>query len=131
MEGIPYRSAGDRVAAEAFFRDRPAARATFEAVRAFLARLGPMEIAATSSRVAFLARTRFLWAHGAHRDGSITVGFLLPHRVASPRLRTGEAGSRWGHHAKVHALDDELEAWFREAYAWDSAGTGKGGRSGP
>ncbi len=102
-----------------FFKDRPAAHVTFEELRREAATWGPCELAATPSRVAFLARTRFLWCHGAHADGTITVGFLLPYPVESPRLRKGDLGSRWSHHVKFAALDDELRAWFRAAYEWD------------
>jgi hypothetical protein len=113
---------GERAAVERFFEDRAAARQTFESIRAFMATCGPMRLAPAPSRVSFLARTRFLWVQEAHLDGSVTVGFLLPSKVGSPRLRSGDLGSRWSHHAKVHALDGELKSWFKGAYAWDVAG---------
>lgn len=123
MAGAPAlpqpATAADRASAKAFFRGRPAAHATFEEIRRFMATCGPMEMASTKSRVAFLARTRFLWVHEAHLDGSITMGFLLPRRAESPRLRSGPAGGRWSHHVKLDRLDGELKAWFREAYEWD------------
>ncbi|MEA3166118.1 MAG: hypothetical protein QOJ26_987, partial [Thermoplasmata archaeon] len=97
----PYRSDADRVAGEAFFKGLPAARKTFERVAAFMAGCGPMELAATKSRVAFVAGTRFLWVHTANLDGAITLGFLLPRHVASPRLRSGAVGDRWSHHVKI------------------------------
>ena len=112
-------TAADAAAVEAFFRQRPAAHRTFEAVRTFMATCGPMELVSTKSRVAFLAGTRFLWVHEAHLDGSITMGFLLPRHVESPRLRSGPVGGRWSHHVKLDRLDGELKAWFREAYEWD------------
>ncbi|MFA5944484.1 MAG: DUF5655 domain-containing protein [Candidatus Thermoplasmatota archaeon] len=112
-------TAADAVAVERFFKDRPEARRTFEAVRAFMATCGPMELRATKSRVAFAAGTRFLWVHTANFDGAITMGFLLPRRVESPRLRSGAVGTRWSHHVKLEGLDTELKAWFRGAYEWD------------
>jgi hypothetical protein len=119
MAGLPYRTAADRAAAEAFFKGRPAARKAFERVAAFMDGCGPMELVATKSRVAFVAGTRFLWVHTAGLDGAITMGFLLPRHVESPRLRSGAVGDRWSHHVKLDRLDDEAEGWFREAYQWD------------
>lgn len=119
MAGPTFRTAADAAATEAFFKGRPAARKTFERVRAFMGTCGPMELASTKSRVAFVAATRFLWVHTANLDGSITMGFLLPRRVDSPRLRSGPVGNRWSHHVKLDGLDTELKAWFRGAYEWD------------
>ena len=121
MAGPPFRTDADAAAAEAFFKGRPAARKTFEAVRAFMATCGPMDLVATKSRVAFVAATRFLWVHTANLDGSITMGFLLPRHVESPRLRSGPVGGRWSHHVKLEGLDTELRAWFRGAYEADRA----------
>lgn len=119
-KGLPqFASAADRASAAAFLKDRPAAAATVEQVRHYLASLGPMEMASTKSRIAFVAATRFLWVHQANLDGAITVGFLLPRRVESPRLRSGPAGGRWSHHVKLTMLDPQLKAWFREAYETD------------
>lgn len=119
MAGPPFRTAADEAAAQAFFKGRPAARKTFDGVRAFMATCGPMDMVSTKSRVAFVAATRFLWVHTANLDGSITMGFLLPRHVESPRLRSGPVGSRWSHHVKLEELDTELKAWFRGAYEWD------------
>jgi hypothetical protein len=115
----PFATLADRAAAARFFAERPAAKATFDGLAAHMAALGPMELASTKSRVAFTAGTRFLWVHQANLDGSLTVGFLLPGRLDSPRLRSGQAGGRWSHHVRMSRLDAELEHWFAAAYAWD------------
>lgn len=121
-----FKSPEDRAAALAFFAGHDAAHALFHRVISEVAKAGPFELAATKSRVACVARTRFLWCHEANDDGSIWLGFLLPRRVDSPRLRSGAVGGRWSHHVKVSGpadLDAELVGWLREAYAWDHDST--------
>jgi hypothetical protein len=125
MPSPPYQTPGDRAAALAFFRDRDAAHALFRAVVARVAGWGPFELAATRSRVSCVARTRFLWVHEANEDGAIWLGFLLPHALGSPRVRSGRHGGRWSHHVKVASeadLDGEFLGWLREAYESDVAG---------
>ena len=121
MPAPRFETTGDQARATAFFEDRPAAAKLWGKVVAAVGRLGACSLVATTSRVALVAGTRFLWVHGAHLDGSITVGFLLPARVASARLRSAAAGSRWSHHLKLRDLDPEALAWFAAAYEWDRA----------
>lgn len=123
----PFQTPGDRAAAIAFFGDRDAAHGLFHHLVSRLAgRVGPFGLAATKSRVSCVARTRFLWVHEAHADGSIWIGFLLPHALDSPRLRSGRLpGGRWSHHARLDSeadVDDELLGWLAEAYETDAAG---------
>lgn len=120
-ESTPARSITDLAAIEAFFADRPDARRTFEALRNYVETLGPVTLAATKSRVAFVARTRFLWVHQANLDGSIQVAFLLRRRIDSERVRSGQVGAKWSHHVRSSALDAELKAWIREAWSVDAA----------
>jgi hypothetical protein len=120
----PFASAADRAACERFFRDRPAARASFEALRKAAGGFGPVQVVGTKSRVAFLARTRFLWCPEAHVDGTLDVAFHLPHPLPSLRLRSGAVGNKWSHHVHLRELDAEALAWFREAYAWDTGRLG-------
>lgn len=58
---IPCKSPADRAAGQAFFRAWPAAKATFDAIRAFMATCGPMEMAATKSRDAPVAVPAKAW----------------------------------------------------------------------
>lgn len=122
----PFRTPGDRAAALAFFAGRDAAHGLFHRVVSTVAEAGPFELAATRSRVACVARTRFLWVHEANEDGAIWLGFLLPHPLSSDRVRSGRlGGGRWSHHVKVASeadLDGELVGWLREAYEADVAG---------
>ncbi|MHB1260654.1 MAG: DUF5655 domain-containing protein [Thermoplasmatota archaeon] len=117
-----FKSPEDRASALAFFKGRDAAHRLFHTVIAEVAKVGPFELTATKSRVSLTACTRVIWCHEANDDGSIWLGFLLPRRVESPRLRSGAAGGRWSHHVKVSDptdLDAELMGWLREAYEWD------------
>jgi hypothetical protein len=115
----PFKSAADRAAFHAFFRDRPLAQSLFEKLQATVGKWGPVELVATKSRVAFVRRTRFLWVHQATDDG-IWLGFLLPEHVPSPRLRTGPAGKRWSHHTRMtQAPDAELQRWLKAAWKAD------------
>lgn len=117
------RSTADLVSMDAFFAERPAARDTFDALCAFVATLGPTELVSTKSRVAFVAKTRFLWVHQANLDGSVQVGFLLRRRIDAERVRAGRVGSKWSNHVRLGALDEETRAWFAEAHAVDTAPT--------
>lgn len=120
-----FASEQDRANALAFFAGHDAAHRLFHAVLARAAEWGAWQLTATKSRVSITARTRVVWCHEANDDGSIWLGFLLPRRVESPRLRSGPAGGRWSHHVKVRDagdLDDELLGWLQEAYDFDAAG---------
>jgi hypothetical protein len=118
----------DRSNALAFFEGHDAAHALFHALLGKAQAWGPFQLTATKSRVSITPRTRAIWCHEANDDGSIWLGFLLPRKVESPRLRSGLAGGRWSHHVKVRDaadLDAELLGWLREAYDADVAGTGE------
>ena len=122
---MPFASAQDRAGALAFFAGHDAAHRLFHALLAKAEAWGPIELTATKSRVAITPRTRVIWCHAANNDGSIWLGFLLPRRLQSPRLRSAPAGGRWSHHVKVGSqadLDQELLGWLHEAYAWDAQG---------
>lgn len=135
-----FASPTDRAAALAFFRGHDAAHDLFHQVIARVAAWGPFLLTATKSRVSITPRTRVIWCHEANDDGSVWLGFLLPRKVDSPRLRSGLAGGRWSHHVKVGGpadLDAELLGWLHEAYEADVAGVpdarpagGKGARQG-
>ena len=102
-----------------WFHDRPAALATFHALRDAVAAFGPVELAVTKSRVSFVRRNRFLWVHEANTDGAVWVGFDTARPIDSPRLRSGARGNKWSHHVKLTGPDDldaEFLAWAREAY---------------
>lgn len=125
-----FHTPEDLARAQAFFAGHDAAHRLFHVLLATAVSWGPFELVATKSRVALLARTRFLWCHEANDDGSIWLGFLLPQRVQSSRLRSGRAGGRWSHHTKLSSsqdLDAELLGWLRTAYVWDVQDVGDAG----
>jgi hypothetical protein len=119
MPDLPYRSATDRRAVQAFFEGRPEAWNLFRRLAQTVATWGPVEVVASPSRVAFKAHSRFAWVHEASRDGAIHLRWLLPHALDSARIRSSPLGDRWSHGAKVYELDAELLAFVREAYEWD------------
>lgn len=100
----------------AFYRDRPVALALWADLWRRMERHGPVEVAATKSRTSFVRRIRFAWVHEATLKG-VHVGFLLPHPLESPRVRSGRRGNVWSHHVKMEGeVDEEVMGWLREAY---------------
>lgn len=113
-----------------FFAGRDESRLIFEAVREAVAAIGPAEIRATKSQVAFRRRRGFayVWMPGMYlrRDGAplvLTVG--LRRRDGSPRWKqvVEPAPGRFTHHLELYApaeVDAEVSSWLREA--WEGAG---------
>jgi hypothetical protein len=98
----------------------PQLRGVFDAIVASTTALGPFDILAEKTRIAFHARMSFA-AFSVRRhwlDGHI----ILARVVSSPRFRRVEIYSRSN---VLHAfrlvqpaeVDDELRAWLAEAYA--------------
>lgn len=104
----------------------PGAYAVFEAVRAVVARFGPVEVTATKSQVSFRNRIRFAWLWlpilGLRRGpADVYVSFALPAPIASPRIKevVEVAPGRFQHHVLVpdaSRMDAELVRWLRAAY---------------
>jgi Domain of unknown function (DUF5655) len=97
-----------------------AVRQVFDAIVASTTALGPFEILAEKTRIAFHARMSFA-AFTVRRhwlDGHV----VLARKVSSPRFRRVEVYSRAN---VLHAfrlerpdeVDDEVRAWLAEAYA--------------
>ncbi len=113
-----------------FFAGRDESRLIFEAVREAVAAIGPAEIRATKSQVAFRRRRGFAyaWMPGMYlrRDDAplvLTVG--LRRRDGSPRWKqvVEPAPGRFTHHLELYApaeVDAEVSSWLREA--WEAAG---------
>jgi hypothetical protein len=98
----------------------PQVRQVFDAIVAATTALGPFDILAEKTRIAFHARMSFA-AFTVRRhwlDGHV----VLARQVSSPRFRRIEVYSRAN---VVHAfrlvrpeeVDDEVRAWLAEAYA--------------
>ena len=97
----------------------PQVRQVFEAIVASTTALGPFDILAEKTRIAFHARMSFA-AFTVHRhwlDGHV----VLARQVSSPRFRRIEVYSRAN---VLHAfrlgqpeeVDDEVQSWLAEAY---------------
>lgn len=101
------------------------ALAVFERVRSTLGSLGPVEVRASKSQVAF-RRVRgfaYLWVPGQYlkRPGADVVLSLALGRCAeSGRFKeiVHPSPRQWMHHLEIHdveEIDDEVVDWLREA----------------
>ena len=100
-------------------RTSPEVRATFEALRSALGRIGPCEIVPLKTMLTI--RVAGNLAGVTLRRSRIDLGFFLAERVGGARIRRVEriSPSKLAHHVHLSApsdVDDELVAWLREAY---------------
>jgi hypothetical protein len=112
---------------ESLFKDYPAAIPVLRRVRDVVRGLGPAEIRATRTQVAFRRKRGFayLWTPSRWlRQPSAEVVLSIARResINSPRFKqiAHPARSVWMHHLEVHSLedlDDEVLGWLRDAYA--------------
>ncbi len=110
---------------EEFFAGLPEAYAVYARVRELLDRVGPYDVRASTSQVAFRRRRGFayLWRPGQYLKRPATevvLSVVLGRRDASPRWKEVVQPSphHWMHHlvvGSVDDLDDDVEAWLREA----------------
>lgn len=118
------------ISVEAYFADRdPTSRELFEAVRAAIESIGPAEVRATKSQVAFRRRLAFAWTWipaqylGGDRDlAPLVLTLDLHRRDESPRWKSvvEPRPGRFTHHLELRSaeqLDDEVLGWLREAWA--------------
>ena len=108
-----------------FFAGQPLGRAVFDVVRQRLAAIGPLEVRASRSQVAFRRRRgfAFLWLPGqylAHPDAEVVLSIGLDHHDPSPRFKevVHPAPRVWLHHLEIRSpaeLDDEVWDWLVEA----------------
>lgn len=113
------------VTPEEFLAHHPIARAVFEEVKTQLAELGPVEVRATKSQIAF-RRTRgfaYLWLPGQYLSNpaaEVVLSIALGRADSSPRWKevAHPAAAQWVHHLEVHGpeeIDFEVVEWLREA----------------
>jgi hypothetical protein len=115
------------VTPEEHFAGHPFAEAVFTWTRDVLTGLGPCDVRATKSQVAFRRRRGFayVWMPGrylAHPAAEVVLSVSLPRHDPSPRFKevVHPTTGQWLHHLEVHDLDDldaEVEGWLGEAYA--------------
>jgi hypothetical protein len=102
---------------EHHFEGRPAARELFAVLLSAMEREGPVTVSVSKTRIELMTRARFVGVQ-VRRDW-LRLGFWLKREIASPRF------SRVDHYGRDHVyqlalhdpvqLDDELQAWLREA----------------
>lgn len=120
MPSLPFASPEDAAHAARFFDGYDAARRIWEAIVVEARAWGPVQVAATKSRVALLGRTRFAWCPQAHKAGTLFLRFLLPHPVDSPRVRNDTMrDGRTSCRVRLTDADPEAVAWLRAAYEFD------------
>jgi hypothetical protein len=123
---------GDSITIDEFFEGRSEkSRRVFDAVRAVVESLGPVEVRATKSQVAFHRRLGFAWVwtpeqylHGSRDLAPLVLTVGLGRRDPSPRWKqiVEPRPGRFTHHLELRSaeqVDDEVVAWLREA--WEGA----------
>jgi hypothetical protein len=99
----------------------------FRAIRRHIERLGPVEVTASRSQVAFGARRKFAWVWLPQRwttnrpPDSVTLTFSLDHEVVDPRIAEAvePKRGRWTHHVVIEHeddLDETVDEWLGQAY---------------
>lgn len=127
--GFARRNASHSCAVQAvedLLHPYPKAMPVYRAVRDAVAAIGPAEVVATRTQVAWRRGTGFAWlwmpAMALKRGApDVYVSFALPAPLRSPRIKeTVEVSpGRFMHHVIVPApaaVDPELEDWLRAAY---------------
>jgi uncharacterized protein DUF5655 len=110
---------------EDFFAGHPDAHAVFEKVRAVLNQLGPLEVRASKSQVAFRRQRgfAFLWLPGRYLStptAEVVLSIALGRHDPSPRFKqvVHPAPTQWMHHLEIRDvddIDDQVVGWLREA----------------
>ena len=112
-----------------FFGGRPRARAVYDGLFARLEAAFPdASVKVQKTQISFYGRRLFAMASLPRRraEPGIVVSFGLSRRADSPRVAyvSEPYPGRWTHHVPVAdegALDGELMAWLREAYAFSES----------
>jgi hypothetical protein len=109
-----------------FFAGYDGSRSIFDALRAAVEAIGPVELRVSKSQIAFRRRVAFAWAwipdrylRGRHAPLVLSVAF--PYRHPSPRWKeiVEPARGRFMHHLELHEvadIDDEVIGWLAEAW---------------
>ncbi len=104
------------------------ARPIFDALRAEIEVLGPVDMRVTRSQVAFRRRRPFAWAwvpaRYLGRGAPLVLTLSFDRRDSSPRWKeiVEPAPGRFTHHLELRAasdIDGEVRAWLRAA--WEAA----------
>lgn len=112
---------------EGLFEGRPESYRLFQAVQRYIESIGPVNIEAAKTQVAFSLTTKFAWVWLPQmwikeaNEGSITLTFDLGRHVRHERIKQAvePRPGRWTHHVVIEKesdLDDNVREWLREAY---------------
>ena len=115
-----WHSCGKHTVKDLFSRSEPQVLKLFEKFAGMVRRCGPVTMIPQKTRVVFMVRVRFAGAY--RRKRFMLVGFALPRRLNSPRIkRIDEYAPHFiGHMMEIHSeeeLDGELQGWLRESFA--------------
>jgi hypothetical protein len=110
-----------------FFSGREESRRIFEALRAAIEVLDPVDVRVTKSQVAFRRRKAFAWAwvpdrylRGGHAPLVLTLSFARPDHSKRWKQIVEPAPGRFTHHLELYAeseIDDQVRGWLQEAWA--------------
>jgi hypothetical protein len=116
---------------EVLFEGRPESLRLFIALRRLVETLCPSEMVVRKTQVSFLAERGFAWVWLPQMwvkrpETSVTLAFVLPHRVDHPRIEevVEPYPERWMHHIIIEResdLDGDVRGWLGEAYAFGRA----------
>ncbi len=113
-----------------FFAGYAASRAIFEAVQAMVESIGPSEVRASKSQVAFRRRTNFALAwipeqYLRRKAAPLVLTISFRRRDGSPRWKSivEAAPGRFTHHLELYSpeeVDEQVRGWLRAA--WEESG---------
>lgn len=110
-----------------FFAGYDGSRSLFDALRAAVETIGPVQLRVGKSQIAFRRRVAFAWAwipdrylHGHHAPLVLSVS--LPYRHDSPRWKeiVEPRPGRFMHHLELWSsgdINDDVRSWLAEAWA--------------
>ena len=102
-----------------FARSGPQVRAAFDAALACVRAVGPVQVLAEKTRIAFHRRMSFLSVYP--RKDHLILGFVLAERREHPRFESVQTFSPRNHlHnlrlRSIGEIDDEFREWIHAAY---------------
>lgn len=110
---------------EELFAGHPDGLALYEVVARAVAEIGPSDIRATKSQVAFRRRAgfAFVWrpAQYVRSEVPAVLSIALPREIASPRFKevAHPSATVWMHHLELTSaeqVDAEVRRWLTEAH---------------
>jgi hypothetical protein len=109
-----------------FFAGYDESRPIFDALRAAVEAIGPVELRVSKSQIAFRRRAAFAWAwipnrYLRGRRAPLVLSVSFAYRHPSPRWKeiVEPAKRRFMHHLELHAaadVDNEVCGWLAEAW---------------